>query len=54
MPHTCPGEVLVTRLSPETTIPDVAPLSFRLRKAVLRLLPAAVINGLARLIAKAV
>ncbi|TAL02520.1 MAG: methyltransferase domain-containing protein [Rhodospirillaceae bacterium] len=40
------------RLAPDTSIPDVAPLAFRARKALIRLMPAALINTLARLNAR--
>ena len=45
-------QALDHRLAPGVAIPDVAPLAFRARKALLRLMPDTVINALARLIAK--
>jgi len=42
------AEALVHELAPDASIADVAPLTFRTRKALLRLLPAALIDGLAR------
>jgi hypothetical protein len=45
-------QALHSRLSPDTPVPDVAPLGFRARRRVLRLLPASAINCLARMNAR--
>jgi len=46
------AQVRTSRLAPDAAIPDVAPLAFRARKALLRLLPGALIDGLARINAR--
>jgi SAM-dependent methyltransferase len=43
------GDALAWRLNLDDPVPDVAPLAFRARKTVLRLLPAAMIDSLARI-----
>jgi SAM-dependent methyltransferase len=45
---TLPAEVSATRIKDNISIPEVSPLSFQLRKAIIRRLPYVVQNGLAR------
>ena len=42
-----PAPLLQTRVLPGVTIPDVSPLAFQIRKAILRLTPRAVVSRLA-------
>jgi len=42
-----PPKIIVSRLSSSAEIPDYAPLAYRLRKMVLRLLPSSMVSRLA-------
>src|SRR5690606_32212786 len=47
-----PAAIMASRIADEGTIPDPTPMMFRIRKALVRLLPYGVQQGLARLKAR--